>query len=83
MLPVLTVRIRLPLSQDGVPIHRVRTHSLSRVQDSYLHQPSERLRVVWVCAVKGCLMSGFPVLACRVWVGSVLCDAVLSGTVRQ
>jgi hypothetical protein len=32
-LPVPTMRIRSPLPQDGPPIHRVRTHSLSRVQD--------------------------------------------------
>ncbi len=31
-LPVPAMRIRFPLSQDGAPIHRVRTHSLSRVQ---------------------------------------------------
>ncbi len=31
-LPVPAMRIRSPLSQDGAPIHRVRTHSLSRVQ---------------------------------------------------
>ncbi len=29
------MRIRPPFSQNGAPIHRVRTHSLSRVRDSY------------------------------------------------
>jgi hypothetical protein len=33
-LPVPTMRIRPPFPQNGVPIHRVRTHSLSRVRDS-------------------------------------------------
>ncbi len=31
-LLVPALRIRPPLSQDGAPIHRVRTHSVSRVQ---------------------------------------------------
>jgi hypothetical protein len=36
-LPVPALRIRSPLSQDGAPIHRVRTHSLSRVQHRNSH----------------------------------------------
>jgi hypothetical protein len=37
-LPVPTVGIRPPLPQNGAPIHRVRTHSLSRVQHSTVHK---------------------------------------------
>jgi hypothetical protein len=41
MLPIPAMRIRSPLSQDGAPIHRVRTHSLSRVQ----HSCNQRIEV--------------------------------------
>jgi hypothetical protein len=34
-LPVPAMEIRSPLSQDGAPIPRVRTHSLSRVQHKF------------------------------------------------
>jgi hypothetical protein len=36
MLPVSTMGIRPPSPQNGAPIHRVRTHSLSRVRDSHV-----------------------------------------------
>ncbi len=35
-LPVPTMGIRLPPPQNGAPIRRVRTHSLVRVQDTYV-----------------------------------------------
>ncbi len=43
-LPIPTMRIRPPFPQNGAPIHRVRTHSLSRVRDTYLCDKGSKKR---------------------------------------
>jgi hypothetical protein len=52
-LPVPAMGIRLPPSQNGVPIHRVRTHSLSRVQ--HINSPCSFISGRHICQLPGAL----------------------------
>ncbi len=63
-LPVPTMRIRSPLPQDGAPIHRVRTHSPSRVRDNN-HQQHCHSLVFTISIVAN--TAGYACINCLQW----------------